>query len=68
MGVILSLGALRFSPRAGERLYTSARFNATYTTGPSGQVLSNLVVYNVLLWTAVALVLKYFSVETGSSF
>lgn len=68
MGVVLSLGALQFGPRAGERLYISARFNTMYTTGPSGQVLSNLVVHNVLLWTSVALVLKYFSVEACSSF
>lgn len=61
MGVVLSLATLQFS--AGDRVYISAGLAAVYPTAPSGQVCAALVVHNVLLQSAVALVLKYFSVE-----
>lgn len=44
-------------------LYISARLNPMCPTAPSVVPSSVLVAHNILLWTAVALVLTYFSVE-----
>lgn len=60
MGVVWSLASCR-SVHVQEIGCTF--LNAVYPTAPSGQVFSVLVVHYVLLQTAVALVLKHFSVQ-----